>query len=86
MNKELSKDISNRVSVISFEEIQKTEFFKKMPEFQKNFFRQNRKHVTHEVHHGYNVARNLGFKGWERQTAASYQIKQIVNELNETRV
>tara|TARA_B100000378_G_scaffold236018_1_gene202717 strand:- start:22945 stop:23205 length:261 start_codon:yes stop_codon:yes gene_type:complete len=86
MTKELNKDISQKISVISFAEIEQTDFFKKMPKFQKNFFQQNKKHVTHQIHHGFNVARNLGFEGWARQSNVNYQVQMIVKELNETRV
>lgn len=76
--KELTKDLSNHVSVISFEKIEKTDFFKKMPKFQKNFFNQNKKHITSQVHHGYNVATHLGLEGWQRQTSSNYQVQKIV--------
>lgn len=85
MTRELNKDISQKVSVISYEEIERTDFFKKMPKFQKNFFNQNKKHVTHQIHHGFNVSRNLSFEGWARQSNTSYQVEQIVKELNENR-
>lgn len=84
MNK-ISRELKNNIQSVSFEEIEKTDFYKKMPKFHKNFFQQNKKHITHQVHHGFNVSKNLGFEGWERQTSSNYQVKGIVSELLEGR-
>ena len=81
MTRELNKDLSQKISVISFAEIEQTDFFKNMKKFDKHFFNQNKKHITSQVHHGYNVATHLGLEGWQRQTSSNYQVQKIVEEL-----
>lgn len=64
---------------ITNEDIRKTEMFQELNPVLKMITL--RRGTVLSIEHGVNVATNIGYENWEKQTAASYVNRKIVKEI-----